>query len=392
MCSKPHSKERTIRLSSVVHRRCSYLRIACSYHVAISNQFSARANDGRDWPNLTALRASNRLLPGKHSFPLAIRHALILLHLRALRAYGTVNPVIPVFFFLFGIVIGSFLNVCITRIPEGVSIVSPASRCPRCGTPIKPYDNIPVFGWFLLRGKCRNCHLPISPMYPTVEFLTGAIFVLTYYEFGITLLTFKFLFFSCLVIILIVTDLRVRLLPDAVNWFGFGIGLAFATRISPGKVADVYIHNRYMPLPLIGVVNALLGAALGSLLLWGAAAAYKLVRKREGMGMGDVKMMAMVGTFLGVQGTFATILIGTLLGSVIGVAIVCSLFLAGAHRNLAERAHRRGLGGLTALRWSLAAQYQLPLGSFLGVAALIVVYGLPWLLHGENLFFFGVTR
>lgn len=299
---------------------------------------------------------------------------------------------IPFFFFLFGIVIGSFLNVCITRIPEGISIVSPASRCPRCGTAIKPYDNIPVIGWLLLRGKCRNCHLAISPMYPIVEFLTGALFVLTYYDFGTTVLTFKFLFFSCLVIILIVTDLLVRLLPDAVNWFGFGIGLALATRISPGKMADVYIHDRHVPLPLIGVINALLGALFGSLLLWGAATAYKLLRKREGMGMGDVKMMAMVGTFLGVQGTFATILIGTLLGSIIGLAIVCSLFLAGAHRELAERAHRRGLGSLTALRWSLAAQYQLPLGSFLGVAALIVVYAPPWLLRGDNLLFFGVTR
>lgn len=221
-------------------------------------------------------------------------------------------------------------------------------------------------------------------MYPTVEFLTGAIFVLTYYEFGITLLTFKFLFFSCLVIILIVTDLRVRLLPDAVNWFGFGIGLAFATRISPGKVADVYIHNRYMPLPLIGVVNALLGAALGSLLLWGAAAAYKLVRKREGMGMGDVKMMAMVGAFLGPRATFLTILLGTLLGSVVGVSWVGILYLFGWKRALAERAAKRGLGRVTAIRWTIASQYQLPLGTFLGIGALAVVYALPWLLSLVN--------
>lgn len=325
-------------------------------------------------------------------FPLAIRHAPRLLPLSALLACGTVNAVIPFFFFLFGIVIGSFLNVCIARIPEGKSIVSPASRCARCGNAIKPYDNIPVFGWLLLGGKCRHCHLPISPMYPIVEVLTGAIFVLTYYEYGITLLTFKFLFFCCLLIILIVTDLRVRLLPDAVNWFGFGIGLAFSTRISPGRIADLYIHNRHLPLPLLGIVNALLGAAVGSLLLWGAAAAYKLVRKREGMGMGDVKMMAMVGVFLGIQGTFTTILIGTLVGSIIGVAVVTLVFFAGAHRKLAERAYRRGIGrSLTALRWTLAAQYQLPLGSFLGVAALIVVYALP-LLPGRDFLLFGVTR
>lgn len=325
-------------------------------------------------------------------FPLAIRHASILLPLSGLHGYGTVNPVIPFFFFLFGMVIGSFLNVCITRIPEGISIVSPASRCPRCGTAIKPYDNIPVLGWFLLSGKCRNCHLPISPMYPIVESLTGVLFVLTYYEFGITLIAFKFLFFGCLLLVLIVTDLRVRLLPDAVNWFGFGIGLAFSTRISPGRIADLWIHDRHVPQVLTGVLNALMGAVLGSLLLWSAATAYKLIRRREGMGMGDVKMMAMVGTFLGVQGTFLTILIGTVLGSIIGTGIVCSLFLFGAHRKLAERAHRRGLGSLTALRWTLAAQYQLPLGSFLGVAALVVVYALPWLLHGSGSLLFAVTR
>src|SRR5277367_4232786 len=140
------------------------------------------------------------------------------------RLWQSQNVVI-FFFFLFGIVIGSFLNVCISRIPEGLSIVSPGSRCPRCQTPIKPYDNIPVFGWLLLRGKCRNCALPISPMYPIVEFLTGAIFVLTYYEFGVNLLTLKWLLFSCLIIVLIVTDLRVRLLPDAINFPGIAIGL-----------------------------------------------------------------------------------------------------------------------------------------------------------------------
>jgi leader peptidase (prepilin peptidase) / N-methyltransferase len=299
--------------------------------------------------------------------------------------------VLPIFFFLFGIVIGSFLNVCIIRIPEGLSIVSPASRCPRCATPIKPYDNIPVLGWFLLNGRCRNCHLPISPMYPIIEFITGALFVLTSYCFGITIVTFKVLFFVCVLIILIVTDLRVRLLPDAINWFGFGVGLAFATRIPPGGITGIWLRPRHVPAVFTNLLDALLGAALGSMLLLGAAMVYRLVRKREGMGMGDVKMMAMVGTFLGVKGTFLTILIGTLLGSIIGLSVVSCLFLFGWQRKLAERAHRRGLGGLSALRWMLAAQYQLPLGSFLGVAAILVLYAVPWLLHGTSLYFLGVT-
>src|SRR5487761_119916 len=126
------------------------------------------------------------------------------------------QTVVIIFFFLFGIVIGSFLNVCITRIPEELSIVTPGSRCPRCMTPIKPYDNIPVFAWLWLRGKCRTCGLPISPMYPLVELLTGLLFVGCYLEFGISQATVKWLFFTSLIIVLAVTDFRVRLLPDLI--------------------------------------------------------------------------------------------------------------------------------------------------------------------------------
>jgi leader peptidase (prepilin peptidase) / N-methyltransferase len=288
---------------------------------------------------------------------------------------------ITFFFFLFGIVIGSFLNVCITRIPEGESTVSPASRCPRCKTPIKPYDNVPILGWLWLRGKCRTCALPISPMYPIIEFLTGIFFVLTYRTFNITLPTFKWLIFGCLLIILIVTDLRVRLLPDAVVWPGFGVGLAFATRVPPidGTSVALYFHLGFRRLPpqapaVFGVADALLGAALGSLLLWSAAIIYKRLRHREGMGMGDVKMMAMVGAFLGLPGAFLTILIGTFLGSIVGIALVGVLYLSGWKRDLAERAHRRGLGEINSLRWSIVSQYQIPLGTFLGVAALFYVF------------------
>jgi leader peptidase (prepilin peptidase) / N-methyltransferase len=286
--------------------------------------------------------------------------------------------VIPLFFFLFGIVIGSFLNVCIARIPGGESVVSPASHCPRCQKPIKAYDNIPVLSWFLLGGKCRNCQLPISPMYPIVEFLTGVFFVLTYYSFGLTIETFKFLILGCLLIVLIVTDIVQRILPDAVNWFGFGLALAFATRVPPEGFSEYLFRHRHLPPMVTGVLDALLGAAFGSGLLLIAATLYKLIRKRDGMGMGDVKMMAMVGAFLGVRGAFLTILVGTLLGSVVGITLVTALFAFGWRRELAERAHRRGLGGLTSLRWTLASEYQLPLGSFLGIAVFVVLFALPW--------------
>jgi len=322
----------------------------------------------------------------RHHFPLVIRQRPFSPALSALPACGTVKTVIPFFFFLFGIVIGSFLNVCISRIPEGISIVSPGSRCPRCLTPIKPYDNIPVFGWLLLRGKCRNCALPISAMYPIVEFLTGAIFVLAYHNFGLTLSTLKWLIFSCLLIVLVVTDLRVRLLPDAITFPGAVVGflLAFRVLIFDSTAGTLYIHvfHRLPPYPslVFNLLNAVLGMLLGSLLLWGAAIAYKLVRKRDGMGFGDVKMMAMVGAFLGPRETFLTILVGTLLGSVIGLSWVALLYAFGWKRQLAERAARRGLGTPISLRWAIATQYQLPLGTFLGIGALGVVYLVPTLL------------
>jgi len=316
-----------------------------------------------------------------------MRHAWHHLALSLFPACGTVETVIPFLFFLFGIVIGSFLNVCISRIPEGLSIVSPGSRCPRCLKPIKPYDNIPVFGWLLLRGKCRNCALPISPMYPLVEFATGLIFLLTYYEYGISLLTLKLLIFSCLIIVLVVTDFRVRLLPDLINFPGLAMGLvlAFLVPIADSTAGTLFFLLGFQSFSFhtelfFNVLNAVLGALVGSMLLWGAAALYKIVRKREGMGMGDVKMMAMVGSFLGPRGTFLTILLGTLLGSVIGVLWVGSLYLLGWKRSVAERAARRGLGSVSAIRWTIASQYQLPLGTFLGIGALAVVYMLPWLL------------
>jgi leader peptidase (prepilin peptidase)/N-methyltransferase len=320
-----------------------------------------------------------------------MRHVRLHLALSLFPSCGTVETVIPLFFFLFGIVIGSFLNVCISRIPEGLSIVSPGSRCPRCLKPIEPYDNIPVFSWLFLRGKCRNCALPISPMYPLVEFATGLIFVLTYYEYSLSLLTLKWLIFSCLIIVLVVTDLRVRLLPDLVNFPGLAMGLVFAFRvpISDSTAGTLFFLLGFRKFLFqsdlfFNVMNAVLGALLGSMFLWGAAALYKLIRKHEGMGMGDVKMMAMVGAFLGPRGAFLTILLGTLFGSIIGVSWVLILYLLGWKRGVAVRAARRGLGSVSTIRWAIASQYQLPLGTFLGIGAMAVVYALPWLLSLVN--------
>jgi leader peptidase (prepilin peptidase)/N-methyltransferase len=293
-----------------------------------------------------------------------------------------------ILFFLFGMVIGSFLNVCITRIPEEVSIILPGSRCPKCGTAIKFYDNVPVFAWIWLRGKCRACGTPISVMYPLVELATGLLFVGAFLEYGITQATVKWLFFTCLIIVLTIADLRVRLLPDLVTWPGFAVGLMFSWFVPPDEgfaraLGWRFLHQRFAA-HVAGLLDGILGAAFGSFLLWGLAVGYKLLRKREGMGLGDVKMMAMVGSFVGLRGTFWTILLGSLLGSVIGLGVVVTLYLAGSGRELAERASRRGLGTVKALRWTIASQYQLPLGTFLGIGALAVVYLGPAITSGRT--------
>ncbi len=286
-----------------------------------------------------------------------------------------------VFFFLLGIVIGSFLNVCITRIPEEISIVSPGSRCPRCKTPIKPYDNVPVFGWLWLRGKCRACGQPISPMYPLIELSTGLLFVAAYLDFGVTQATVKWIFFTCLLIVLTITDLQVRMLPDVINWPGLAAGLLFSAFVPPNDGIARLLAYRLFQVRLAGTaagaLDGLIGAAFGSLLLLGLAKGYKAARGREGMGMGDVKMMAMVGAFLGVRGTFLTLLLGSLTGSVIGLSVVLALYLGGWRSALAKRASRRGLGTEHGLRWTIASQYQLPLGTFLGIGALVIVYATP---------------
>jgi leader peptidase (prepilin peptidase)/N-methyltransferase len=294
-------------------------------------------------------------------------------------------------FFLFGLLVGSFLNVCITRIPEGASIVTPRSRCPRCGAAIKTYDNVPVLSWLWLGGKCRSCRTAISAIYPAVELATAALFVSCYLCFGLTVPALKWIFFACLLVVLVVTDFRERILPDVVNWFGVGLGLVFAAYVPPiDGVAEILLR-RFSDLPrwTTGVLEALLGAAFCGGLLWFTAWLYRVIRHRDGLGFGDVKMMFMVGTFLGLRGAFLTILIGTLLGTIFGLATIAFLFASGWKKSLALRASKMGLGGVSAMRWAIASRYQLPLGSFLGVAALLVTFFSPWTLSRCALYLFG---
>jgi leader peptidase (prepilin peptidase)/N-methyltransferase len=274
------------------------------------------------------------------------------------------QSVIPLGAFLFGLVVGSFLNVCILRIPADKSIVLPASSCTKCGKAIAPYDNIPVLSWLILGGKCRNCKTNISPMYPAVELLTGLLFVACYFAFGLTVDALKWAIFSALLVVLTITDLRERILPDVVNFFGVGVGLLFSFFTKPTDGTALWIANRLFdfppPQPVLSFADAVLGAAVGSGLLWVVAEGYFRLRGREGMGLGDVKMMAAVGVFLGLKRTLMTILAGSLLGSVIGILLIS---LSKKDRN-----------------------YELPFGTFLGAGGLLVLFfGTPVLQWYQSL-------
>jgi leader peptidase (prepilin peptidase) / N-methyltransferase len=262
------------------------------------------------------------------------------------------QSVIPLGVFAIGLVIGSFLNVCILRIPADKSIVLPASSCTKCGKAIAAYDNIPVLSWLVLGGKCRNCKTQISPMYPAVELLTGLLFVACYFAFGLTLDALKWATFSALLVVLTITDLRERILPDVVNLFGLAAGLLFSFFTKPADGTALWIANRWFdfppPQPALSFADAVLGAMAGSGLLWVVAEGYFRLRGREGMGLGDVKMMAALGVFLGLKRTLMTVLAGSLLGSVIGIVLIA---VSKKDRN-----------------------YELPFGTFLGAGALLVLF------------------
>jgi leader peptidase (prepilin peptidase) / N-methyltransferase len=270
---------------------------------------------------------------------------------RARRVWQS-QRVIPLGAFLLGLVIGSFLNVCILRIPADKSIVLPSSSCPKCGKEIAPYDNIPVLSWLFLGGKCRNCKTRISAMYPAVELLTGLLFLACYFVFGLTVDAIKWAVFAALLVVLTITDLRERILPDGVNFFGLGAGLLFSFFSKSIDGTAMWMANRWFdfppPLPALSFADSVLGALGGSGLLWIVAEGYFRLRGREGMGLGDVKMMAAVGAFFGLQRTLLTILAGSLLGSVIGILLIAI--------------SKKG------------RDYELPFGTFLGAGALLVLF------------------
>jgi leader peptidase (prepilin peptidase)/N-methyltransferase len=207
--------------------------------------------------------------------------------------------------FVFGALVGSFLNVCIHRLPLGESVVFPASHCPHCQQPIAPYDNIPIVSYALLRGRCRACGGGISARYPVVEALTGICAVVAVGALGLTphaLLAFAFL--SALIVVTFV-DLDYQIIPDAISLPGIGIGFAAAFILGDPSWSA-----------------SLAGILLGGGLLWGVAEGYHRLTGREGMGGGDIKLLAMIGAFLGWQAVPVTLMIASLAGTVVGVGLM----------------------------------------------------------------------
>ena len=201
---------------------------------------------------------------------------------------------------LFGLMVGSFLNVCIVRLPADQSVVTPRSRCPNCGKPVEWHDNIPVLSWLLLRGKCRGCGEPIGLMYPLVELSVGLLWAVAMLRWGLTLEALKAALFGTLLLGIALTDARAYIIPNEFTWGGLVIGLVLTAAAG-----------------LETLPPALLGAVVGFAILWIVGVVGKWVFKEEAMGGGDIKMMAMVGAFVGWQGVLLTIFLGALAGTAI---------------------------------------------------------------------------
>jgi len=207
--------------------------------------------------------------------------------------------------FVFGAVIGSFLNVCIYRIPAGQSIVSPPSSCPDCGRRIRWYENIPILSYLFLLGRCAGCKKPISIRYPLVEALNGLLFVLIFYSFGFSWATPVYSLFVSMLVVITFIDLDHQIIPDMISLPGIGIGFACSFLI-----------------PWVGWLDSLLGIVLGGGLLLLIAMGYEYLAKREGMGGGDIKLLAMLGAFMGWKAIFPIVFIASLVGTLIGVPVM----------------------------------------------------------------------
>ncbi len=234
------------------------------------------------------------------------------------------------FVFVFGAIVGSFLNVVIHRVPNELSIVFPNSKCPKCDAAIKPYDNLPVISWLILRGKCRNCKEPIAWRYPAVELLTAVLFCIVFWQIGFNLFLPVALYFTATLVSLVFIDAEHMILPDVINFPLLFVGL-IARVVLPAIGGAVYFQDmKHAPLLqmqgypawLVSLAGAGLGALVGGGFLWFIGWLWEKLRGIEAMGFGDVKMMFAVGVLLGWRLTFLTLFVGAFAGALIGVAII----------------------------------------------------------------------
>jgi leader peptidase (prepilin peptidase) / N-methyltransferase len=256
------------------------------------------------------------------------------------------NYLIPAIVFIFGAVIGSFLNVCIYRIPRNKSIVKPNSFCPNCETPIKVYDNIPIIGYILLGGKCRQCGTKISKRYPLIELLTAILYLMFYRKLGLTFELFVTLLFVTLLIAVAFIDLDFQIIPDVLSIGGLVTGLVFAIF----RPMFLYID------PKFGFLDALYGVLLGGGVLFIIAYGYQLIMKREGMGGGDIKLLAMIGAFTGFKGVLFSLIGGSIIGTLVGIPLM-----------LIKKENTK---------------YAIPFGPFLSLSAVIFLFSGDMFING----------
>lgn len=258
------------------------------------------------------------------------------------------NSLLWIYAALLGAAIGSFLNVCVYRWPAGQSVLRPRSRCPGCEQPIAWYDNVPVLGYLVLRGRCRNCGTEISAQYPAVELITGLIWLGAAVRFGVSVEALHSALFLTLLLGIALTDAREMVIPDQFSLGGTALGLLLAA--IPGGLS---------------LLSAVTGAAVGYAGFWIIKVLAEKALKKPALGVGDIHMMAMVGAFTGATGVFITMLLGSLLGLLIGVPVMWA----------------RG-------KLALLGTY-LPLGVFLALGAAVAhVWGrvlLQWYLHSVGM-------
>jgi leader peptidase (prepilin peptidase)/N-methyltransferase len=279
-------------------------------------------------------------------------------------------------FFLFGLVFGSFLNVCIYRMPRQLSVVRPRSACPACDTQIAAYDNIPVLSWLLLGGKCRHCKAAISPRYAVVELITGLFFATSYLVAGSTPEAFKLCVLSFLLIGLIFTDAETKLLPDLLTKPGMALGLLFSLFV-PVEGPAQFLFRHVDNLRFLSLINSLAGMLLGSAFILGVALLYEALRGVEGMGRGDVKLMGLIGAFLGIKLTLLVLVLGSLIGSIFGVILILFVWFKRLARRKAK--HPQEPAPQSRKRaWQSAIliyrNFEIPFGVFLGGAALLAAF------------------